>query len=324
MPSRYFPKPQPLSPQTKTWVEKGVRYQKDSRVRGGKRRVKGTWTTRSIYYLWFEYLKRNKGYKDLCEGKKVRGMAKVYKDFGNVFEYEGVEGFWRWWNERGQLLFSTKPLSNIDAFFTIDDIEDYKTEIDKGQILLLPIPTSGSREVIKKSVNKLIDEIDIQKDKEHKPKYEVAKQKVDVKGLQKALLAHDLKAKGRDILEIGLIIREFDKSEFDDWLADGRSQNKEYSIDDWADWCDNNRAEYGRIYSQAEDTVWERANVNEKDVSAHEVDDLIDAEMRRLKTDYVRTSMKKSIRTYTHKLLKKADRNIAAVGKGEFGLGVYK
>jgi hypothetical protein len=44
-------------------------------------------------------------------------------------------------------------------------------------------------------------------------------------------LAHDLKAKGRDILEIGLIIREFDKSEFDDWLADGRSgEKKEYSI----------------------------------------------------------------------------------------------
>ena len=36
----------------------------------------------------------------------------------------------------------------------------YRAEIDKGQILLLPIPTSGSREVIKKSVNKLIDEIE--------------------------------------------------------------------------------------------------------------------------------------------------------------------
>jgi len=34
--------------------------------------------------------------------------------------------------------------------------------------------------------------------------------------------------------------------------------------------------------------------------------------------------MKKSIRTYTHKLLKKADRNITAVSKGQFGLGIYK
>ena len=322
MPSRYFPKPQPLSPNTKTWVEEGVRYQKDKRIRGGKRRVKGTWATDSIYYLWFEYLKRSEKYKKAC-ANNGKGMTKLYKDFGNIFEYEGVEGFWRWWNERGQLLFSTKPLSNIDAFFSIDDIEDYKTEIDKGQILLLPIPTSGSREVIKKSVNKLIDEIDIQKDKEHKPQYEVESQKVDVKGLQKALLAHDLKAKGRDILEIGLIVREFDKKEFDDWLADGRSgEKKEYSIDEWADWCDDNRGEYLRIVRKATDTVYKRMNA--EDVDAHYLDDLIDAEMRRLKTDYVRTSMKKSIRTYTHKLLKKADRNIEEVVKGKFGFGVYK
>ena len=38
----------------------------------------------------------------------------------------------------------------------------------------------------------------------------------------------------------------------------------------------------------------------------------------------MRTSMKKSIRTYTHKLLKKADRNIEEVAKGKFGFGVYK
>ena len=204
MPSRYIPKPQPLSPNTKTWVEEGVRYQKACANNG-------------------------------------KGMSKSYKDFGNIFEHEGVEGFWRWWNERGQLLFSTKPLSNIDAFFTMDDIENYKTEIDKGKILLLPPPTSGNREVIKKSVNKLIGEIEIQKGKEHKSQYEVESQKVDVK---KALLAHDLKARSRDILEIGLIIREFDKSELDDWLAGGRkSEKKECSIDEWADCFNDNRAE---------------------------------------------------------------------------------
>ena len=218
-------------------------------------------------------------------------------------------------------LMSKKKNPNLSFFVKIN--LDYKTEIDKGQILLLPIPTSGSREVIKKSVNKLIDEIDIQKDKEHKPQYEVESQKVDVKGLQKALLAHDLKAKGRDILEIGLIVREFDKKEFNDWLADGRSgEKKEYSIDEWADWGDDNRAEYMRIVRKATDTVYKRMNA--EDVDAHDLDDLIDVEMRRLKTDYVRTSMKKSIRTYTHKLLKKADRNIEEVAKGHFGFGVYK
>jgi len=34
--------------------------------------------------------------------------------------------------------------------------------------------------------------------------------------------------------------------------------------------------------------------------------------------------MKKSIRTYTHKLLKKGDRNIEEVAKGKFDFGGYK
>jgi hypothetical protein len=53
------------------------------------------------YYLWFEYLKRSEKYKTAC-ANNGKGMKKLYKDFGNVFEYEGVEGFWRWWRERGQ------------------------------------------------------------------------------------------------------------------------------------------------------------------------------------------------------------------------------
>ena len=33
--------------------------------------------------------------------------------------------------------------------------------------------------------------------------------------------------------------------------------------------------------------------------------------------------LKKSIRTYTYKLLNKAEANIEAVGKGTFGVGIY-
>ena len=319
MASRYFPKPQPLSPKTLTWVENGVRYEKDSRVRGGKRRVKGVWTTDSIYYLWFEYLKRNAEYKKVCEGKSKK-MKRIYKDFGNIFEYKGVEGFWKWWNERGQLLFSVKPLSNIDSFFSTDDIADYKTEIEKGEILLLPIPTLGSKELIKKSANKLIDKVDFYKDKQHKAKYEVATAKVDVKGLKKALLVYDLYTQKKDILEVGLIVRGFDKKEFDDWLADGRKKQTEFGIDDWYEWCANNLAEYEKILQKAKQNVEKRVGWQ---IDADKKDDLIDAEMRRLKTDYVRTSKKKSIRTYTHKLLNKAKANIEAVGKGTFGKGIY-
>ena len=60
-------------------------------------------------------------------------MKKLYKDFGNVFEYEGVEGFWRWWRERGQLLFSAKPLSNIDAFLLLMMLKITKVKLIKDK-----------------------------------------------------------------------------------------------------------------------------------------------------------------------------------------------
>jgi hypothetical protein len=45
-----------------------------------------------------------------------------------------------------------------------------------------------------------------------------------------------MKQKGKDILEIGLTVRGFDKKEFSDWMADGRRQHREYSLDEWAVW----------------------------------------------------------------------------------------
>jgi len=51
---------------------------------------------------------------------------------------------------------------------------------------------------------------------------------------------------------------------------------------------------------------------------------IIDAEMRRQKTVFVRISKKKSIRTYTYKLLEKAEANSNAVAESKFGLGVYR
>lgn len=46
--------------------------------------------------------------------------------------------------------------------------------------------------------------------------------------------------------------------------------------------------------------------------------------MRRQKTDFVMTSMKKSIRAYTYKPLDKAEANMNVVAEGKLGLGVYR
>ena len=189
MASLYFAKPQPLSPNTKTFVEGGVRYRT---VRGKKVLVRGVPTTDSIYYLWFEYLKRSEKYRTAC-ANNGKGMTKLYKNFGNIFEYEGVEGFWGWWAERGQYLFGIKPLQQIGEFADVDDVIAIRKQVEEGDYKLVAIPTNLTKTTIKKRLNKLLAQMEINPTAEQTAKYSIAQTKVDVESLKSCLIAFDLK-----------------------------------------------------------------------------------------------------------------------------------
>lgn len=309
-----FQKPQPLSPKSKTWVEGNTRYRKNKTAKGGKTSVKGVPTTDSIYYLWFEYLKRSEKYKTAC-ANNGKGMAKLYKDFGNVFEYVGVEGFWSWWNERGQYLFGIEATQEIVEFDSADEVvgyEDYK---------LIAIPKNITATTIKKRLNKLVDDMksELKPTAEQTAKYSIAQTKVDVESLKSCLMAYDLKQKGTDVLEIGLQVKWISGAEAKDLIEDGRRKGKEVDLEKLAELSENNSKEYGRLLAKAQAVVSKRLKGNL--IDSDDEDKLIDMEMRVYKTDYVRTSRKKSIRTNTHKLINKAVANIQAVEKGVFGVG---
>ena len=309
-----FQKPQPLSPKSETWVEGNTRYQKNKNARGGKTSVKGVPTTDSIYYLWFEYLKRSEKYKTAC-ANNGKGMAKLYKDFGNIFEHEGVEGFWSWWNEKGQYLFGIEATQEIVEFDSADGVvgyEDYK---------LIAIPKNITATTIKKRLNKLVDDMksELKPTAEQKAKYSIFQTKVDVESLKSCLMAYDLKQKGTDVLEIGLQVKWISGAEAKDLIEDGRRKGKEVDLEKLAELSENNSKEYGRLLAKAQAVVSKRLKGNL--IDSDDEDKLIDMEMRVYKTDYVRTSRKKSIRTNTHKLINKAVANIQAVEKGVFGVG---
>jgi hypothetical protein len=309
-----FQKPQPLSPLSKTWVEGNTRYQKNKNARGGKTSVKGVPTTDSIYYLWFEYLKRSEKYKTAC-ANNGKGMAKLYKDFGNIFEHEGVEGFWSWWNERGQYLFGIEATQEIVEFDSADGVvgyEDYK---------LIAIPKNITATTIKKRLNKLVDDMkgELKPTAEQTAKYSIAQTKVDVESLKACLMAYDLKQKGTDVLEIGLQVKWISGAEAKDLIEDGRRKGKEVDLEKLAELSENNSKEYGRLLAKAQAVVNKRLKGNL--IDSDDEDKLIDMEMRIYKVDYVRTARKKSIRTNTHKLINKALANIQAVEKGMFGIG---
>jgi hypothetical protein len=310
----YFSKPQPLSPKSKTWEEGNTRYQKNKNAVGGKTSVKGVPTTDSIYYLWFEYLKRSEKYKKAC-ANNGKGMTKLYKDFGNIFEYEGVDGFWVWWNERGQYLFGITSKQEIVEFDTADEVvgyEDYK---------LIAIPKNVTATTIKKRLNKLVDDMksELKPTAEQTAKYSIAQTKVDVKSLKACLMAYDLKQQGTDILEIGLRVREIKGIKAKRLIEDGRKKGKEIDYKKLLKLGENNIEEYNNILCKAEATVKKRNK--DKDIDTIVLDEQISMEMRIYKVDYVRTARKKSIRTNTHKLINKAVANIEAVEEGMFGVG---
>jgi hypothetical protein len=53
----------------------------------------------SVYYYWWEYLRRHDGYRRTCDTGGKGKYAKLYEDFGNVHEGE----FWPWWRSHSWL-----------------------------------------------------------------------------------------------------------------------------------------------------------------------------------------------------------------------------
>lgn len=86
----------------------------------------------SVYYWWWEFLRRNKDYKRCCKQKGKGKLAALYNDFGDVFAYETSE-FWTWWSEkvnehetRGEYLFAEQVARRLEVRDNgdFDDLED--------------------------------------------------------------------------------------------------------------------------------------------------------------------------------------------------------
>ncbi len=102
----------------------------------GKRKEtqSGVWFERSVYFLWFEYLRRNEKYKAYCEKKKgTKTIAKLYEDFGDIYSVE----FKSWWRETGRWLFcETTDLERVEEITSKQEYEEYQAE----DVLTLAIP----------------------------------------------------------------------------------------------------------------------------------------------------------------------------------------
>jgi hypothetical protein len=50
----------------------------------------------SVYYYWWEYLRRHEGYRQCCLKGGKGDYAKLYDDFGDIHAHDD---FWQWWSK---------------------------------------------------------------------------------------------------------------------------------------------------------------------------------------------------------------------------------
>jgi len=107
----------------------------------------GVWWEDSVYYLWFEYLRRNERYKTYCETKKgTKGIKKLYEDFGDIHSTD----FKQWWRKTGSVLFCEQvDLERVEEITNTNDYQRYQA----NEVLMVAIPTHKELGWLKQQVD---------------------------------------------------------------------------------------------------------------------------------------------------------------------------
>ena len=200
----YFPHPQPLAPTTTAqpkMVGGKLKWVRDSKGGRSKDVLRGVGTTYSLYYLWFEYLKRSEKYKKAC-ANNGKGMKKIYDDFGDIFKfktdangYTEADDFYKnWWEKdnRGARLFGIRAVDELKQFASMDDVLSLQNDIDDYEIVVLP--KSMPKTIMRKRLGELVTQLESKNVDRGKASYPIVSDRVDVESLRNCLDVYDLMA----------------------------------------------------------------------------------------------------------------------------------
>lgn len=92
----------------------------------------------SVFYWWFEFLKKSESYKQQCE----RGEGgSVYQDFGNIFNVEFLD----WWNsDDREMIFLPGTSTGV---FLVENVKELKEALSENW-LVVKIDPKCSRKTI--------------------------------------------------------------------------------------------------------------------------------------------------------------------------------
>ena len=180
-----------------------------------------SWQT-SIYYLWWEYLRRSEAYRKTCSNGGKGRLAKLYNDFGDIFEERETlkDTFWEWWKQHAHLFWEPEARQTVIA----SDAKDTE-ETD----LIIRLPSEVRAAHIVRQVRRLLREHEatVKRAREKsRAKYPVCS-KVKLTSLYRHLTVYDVmvanpKLKLHEIAdEAGLVVDERIKIYDEDSNFDG-------------------------------------------------------------------------------------------------------
>ena len=102
----------------------------------------------SIYYLWWEFLRRSDTYKKCCMSGGRGKLRNLYKDFGDVF----ASDFKTWWQteDRGARLFAERLPPRMSL------IDEMPAPAIADQVLVLQVPLAMSKRTLSVEFQKIL------------------------------------------------------------------------------------------------------------------------------------------------------------------------
>ena len=103
----------------------------------------------SVYYLWWEFLRRSDAYKKCCASGGMRKLKNIYQDFSDVFTTD----FKTWWqtNERGAYLFAEQLPPKMTL---IDAMPDANVA---NQVVVIQVPLKLPKRLLMSEFQKLLN-----------------------------------------------------------------------------------------------------------------------------------------------------------------------
>jgi hypothetical protein len=104
----------------------------------------------SVYYLWWEFLRRNADYKRCCDTGGRGKLKSLYADFGDIHSVD----FKTWWqtDSRGSNLFAEQLPPD---FKVLPSVKEF---IDRERVILLQVPLSLPRRYLTQQFQEVLNQ----------------------------------------------------------------------------------------------------------------------------------------------------------------------